>query len=192
MSGHNLIIEYKKLLKPLENTLFLEIGSDRDSGSTKKLANLAKENKMRFITVDPDENAYKRSISILSNIDKNFKAIKSLGEKYTKNIKQDVGAVYLDAFDIITDWPHKQSTIDSYKKRGVDFTNENAWTMHLEASKNLIEKIVLDGIICFDDTFMNSDGIWDGKGKLAVPFLLQNGFSKILKNEGAVVLRRNK
>ena len=44
MHGHNLILDNKKTLKPIiTDGVFIEIGSDRETGSTRLLANMAKE-----------------------------------------------------------------------------------------------------------------------------------------------------
>ena len=53
----------------------------------------------------------------------------------------------MDAFDIVTDWPHKKETIESYRKRGVPLTNEMSWKMHLEASQAVYDKVINGGLI---------------------------------------------
>ena len=187
MHGHELIIKnLDKIQKFITNGNLIEIGSDRVSGSTKKLADVAHKMCMNFVTVDPDEGAYQRASDIL-NIYDGFQAVQGLGEDFLKNFGEQIHLLYLDAFDnVLANWPHKDSTIESYLKRGVELTNENAWKMHLDAVQNSYQKIVVDGFICIDDTVYTRRFLgkseWEGKGKLAVPFLLNNGF-KIFKTD---------
>jgi hypothetical protein len=184
MHGHALIIScvstYEHILK---DGIFLEVGSDRETGSTKILAKKAKELNTKFITVDPDEGAFNRAKSIVKSIDESFEAVQDLGEEWIAKYEgEKFSLVYLDAFDNVLDfWPHKQTTIDTYTKRGTEITNENAWNMHLKAAEALLGKIVPNGLICFDDTVQRGSD-WNGKGKLAVPFLLENGYD-IVEND---------
>jgi len=176
MHGHILLLDNEEKMKDIiKDGVFIEIGSDRESGSTKALAQMAERLNMTFITVDPDEGAFKRSTEILNEyIDK--WAVQDLGEKYLATVDFDVHLIYMDAFDnVLPNWPHKQTTIDTYKNRGIDLNNENSWKMHLEACENIIERVVIGGYICFDDT-KQEGAEWVGKGKLAIPFLLKNGF----------------
>jgi len=177
MHGHVLLLDNAERMKDdIKGGVLIEIGSDRESGSTKTLALMAEKFDMAFYTVDPDEGAYERSSAILEKIDNESTAVQALGEEFLKDFDGDVHLVYMDAFDnVLENWPHKQTTIDTYKKRGIDLNNENSWKMHLEACENIIDNVVIGGYICFDDTKQNG-GDWEGKGKLAIPFLLKNGF----------------
>jgi len=48
----------------------------------------------------------------------------------------------------------------------------------------------VNGFICFDDTKLTRDG-WDGKGKLAVPYLLKNGYEVVDNDyDNCVLLQR--
>jgi hypothetical protein len=194
MHGHYLILENKdRMRETIKGGLFVEIGSCREAGSTKVLAEMAKKLGMHFITVDPDEGAYKRSKDILSKIDETYEAIQALGEKWLDEFEGELHLIYMDAFDnVLEHWKHKDSTIKTYSDRGIEITNENSWTMHLEASKAALIKVVINGFICFDDTALKRDG-WYGKGKLAVPYLLDNGY-EIVDNDydNCVLLQRVK
>jgi len=194
MHGHILILENKDTMKDnIVGGILVEIGSDRASGSTKALAQMAKEFDMDFYTVDPDEGAYERSTNILKNIDEDFKAVQDLGENFLDKFDGEINLIYMDAFDnVLENWPHKQATIDTYKKRGVDLNNENSWKMHLEACQNAIDKIPVGCYICFDDTVQRGNE-WEGKGKLAIPFLLKNGFD-IIDNDynNCLILQKEK
>jgi len=192
LHGHKLILENLQDIKSvIKGGVFLEVGSSRDAGSTTELAHVARNLKMKFITVDPDSTVFTKSLKIVKAIDKSFSAFKELGEEFIAKYEGKFAIVYLDAFDNIReDWPHKESTIESYKKRNVELTNENSWKMHLDAAKGLIGKMIDDGYICFDDTEFK-DGKWEGKGKLAVPFLLDNGYEIICKDGGNCLILQN-
>ncbi len=179
--GHTLLLinknKIKKIAKEVETPVIVEIGSQRDAGSTLELAKMCNEFGIKFITVDPDENVYLSAKKIIKEINPEFEAVCKEGELFLQEWnKKNIIAVYLDAFDIVTYWPHKNKTIESYRKRKTELTNENAYKMHLEAAKNVYEKIVDNGFICFDDTWLDEYNQWEGKGKTAVPFLLNNGF----------------
>ncbi len=196
MHGHQLIIESENIITNLakvtkEELSLIEIGSERGSGSTLSLAKFAQSLGLKFITVDADEEVVVSAREIIKSIDQRFEAHHQLGEVFLSNYPfNNIAVVYMDAFDIVTDWPHKQETIDSYKRRDVPLTNEMAWKMHLEASKAVHEKIIPGGLICFDDVWKDVNGQWQGKGKTAIPFLLEHGY-KLVKFKPDSLLLEN-
>jgi hypothetical protein len=48
--------------------------------------------------------------------------------------------------------------------------------MHYDAAYNVHQKIVSGGFISFDDVWLDKTNTWQGKGKTAIPFLLDHGF----------------
>ncbi len=177
--GHELILKTKKeiaiLARKHPDSVLIEIGSERGCGSTIKLAKMAKELGLQFITVDIDKDIIKNAELIVKKINPRFEAYNKLGEEFlTEWSTANLGIVYLDAFDIEASW-HKQKTIKSYHRRDVKISNDNAWEMHLLAAKAVFNKIVPGGYICFDDTWKENSE-WLGKGKYGIPFLLNNGF----------------
>ena len=56
--------------------------------------------------------------------------------------------------------------------------------VHLETTKYIYENIVKGGVIAFDDTYFEKDE-WFGKGKTAIPFLLENGYELVNNRERA-------
>ena len=176
---------------------FLEIGSTRlvdyknenywnifDSSGT--FYKNSKEYGFNFTTVDMDENNTK----LLKDKYFEINAISQPGEDFTKQYSGKVDFLYIDAFDL-----EKTTHSDSRKGRykdvlGVDINKENCWKMHLECCQNLIHKFAPGAIICFDDVF---DVItFEGKGKTAVPFLLDNGFviEYFRKDPGMLILKK--
>lgn len=192
--GDELIIFYidyiKSFLCDYNNLSFVEIGSERGTGSSHRLAKLCKKNGWKFVTVDPDEGVSAGAKEIVKKIDAEFEAIKELGEVYLQNHSgKDIGVCYLDAFDIVTDWPHKQSSVETYKKRNVEITNEAAYKMHYDASVNVCTKIVHGGFVCFDDVWLDKSNVWQGKGKTAIPFLLSNGYKIVSYKDNSLLLQ---
>lgn len=156
---------------------FIEVGSQRGTGSTYRLSRYAKQYGYHFITVDADENNSKGAGEIISEVDDSYEAHHRLGEEFLAEYEgKKIGICYLDAFDLITDWPHKESTVESYKKRDAEFSNEAAYKMHLDASIAIVNKVIPGGFICFDDVWKDEKGVWQGKGKTAIPYLLEKGF----------------
>jgi hypothetical protein len=50
---------------------------------------------------------------------------------------------------------------------------------------------VSGGFICFDDVWIDKEGIWQGKGKgkTAIPFLLSSGYRIIVYNNNSLLLQ---
>jgi NAD(P)-dependent dehydrogenase (short-subunit alcohol dehydrogenase family) len=65
--------------------------------------------------------------------------------------------------------------VSAYEQRGFKITNEASWKMHLEVAVELVRLVKIGGYVCFDDTHLENK-IWIGKGKLAIPMLLDTGF----------------
>lgn len=168
-----------------EGKTVIEIGSTRDIGSTYYLAKLCGEKKMNLITIDPSEDSYNSALEVLAKFNNpNLHAVKETGEGYLKDYdKNDICLAYLDGFDIITEHPHAQSTIDSYKEVGIDLIkdgNRLSAEVHLDATKSIFKNIKTRGALCFDDTWKEGDK-WMGKGATAIPYLLENGGELISK-----------
>lgn len=183
MSSQWLLIENKQKLKKFQNGTLLEIGSERGFGSTSELAILSEEVGMNFISVDIDPEISAGAKKMLIERDLPGTICCECGEDFLKCRQDPIHVVYLDAFDC---WHnhHPQERIDAYKSRNTSITNENCWEMHLECCKELVRLMPKDGLVCFDDIFNEE---WDGKGKLAIPYLLENRF-KLLKYEKIGVL----
>lgn len=174
-----------------ESLTFIEIGSQRGTGSTSRLSAYAKALGLHLITVDADADNSSSAAEIVSCVDRSFEAHHALGEVYLSSYPHDnIAICYLDAFDLVTDWPHKESTINSYKKRNAEFSNQAAYEMHLKASEAIVRKVIPGGFICFDDVWKDANGIWQGKGKTAIPYLLSQGYDVICYVQNSLLLQR--
>ena len=202
MHGHQLIIKNQAKFDFPKGGCFLEIGTtrlDRDRvtqerGSTIHLARMAKKLRLRFTTVDVEEQQISNVIDELKKIDKNFDAIVEYGQTYIRNSEYPIWLIYLDAFDFFHDH-HPKERHESYARRGTEITNENCWKMHLECAEELFNKMPIGGFVCFDDV-LSGHPKWEGKGKYAIPKLLKNGFvvedyvESIFPEVGCVLLKR--
>jgi hypothetical protein len=202
--GHEIILKYKSLISSelAAQDVIIEIGSDREAGSTLHLAKLAKENAARFITVDVDSQTTMRAETIIKEIDQAHKAVNDYGEVFLASFNEPVKLVYLDAFDLPGDW-HSEEVRENYSSRNIELTLENCYKMHLECARAIIDNVPAGGFVCFDDVnpVDAQDNMifrrvgkrhmeWSGKGKTAIPFLLKNGFEVIDNIRACVLLRR--
>ncbi|MBE2246037.1 MAG: hypothetical protein IAE67_02170 [Candidatus Competibacteraceae bacterium] len=170
---------------------FIEVGSQRGTGSTSRLSVYAQELKMHFITVDADADNASGAAEIVHRVNPAFEAHHALGEVFLDGYNGDSIAIcYLDAFDLVTDWPHKESTINSYKIRNAELSNQAAYDMHLKASKSIVDKVISGGFVCFDDVWKDRSGNWQGKGKTAIPYLLDNGYKIICYVQNSLLMQR--
>lgn len=182
--AYDLILDYYDYLEP---GAIVEVGSVRGEGSTPFFLGLTfNSDKFKFYTVDPNHWL----INGLKRFEKypNFKAVNDFGEKYlnedfeNENIK--ISFAYLDGFDIIRenqeDEPFIKEQIRQYKEWwGVDMTNENSHQSHLLAAQGVVKNSSDKCLILIDDTWLNTKGEYEGKGKLCVPYLLDLGWKML-------------
>jgi len=204
--GHELIIKHRKLI--FDNLpaggYILEIGSDRNAGSTYHIAKLAQSHGLNFITVDIDDQATARAENIIEKINKEFKAVNDFGESFLNKFPFPINMIYLDAFDIPGEW-HTIEVIESYRDRNIILTLENCQKMHYECAVSIVDKMPVGGFVCFDDVnpIDNLNNLifekvpsdykkWSGKGGTAIPYLLENGFEIIDNIRACALLRRTK
>jgi len=177
----------------LEGTCLIEIGTTRErspaQGSTEKLAIFAALRGMKFISVDVDPNNTKRASETLRYLNPSAQAVTARGEAYLEREEATFDFVYLDAFDF-DHGKHSQQRQDRYRELlQTDINDEACWKMHEACAQAINTKMRGGGIVVIDDTWTD-DGVYAGKGKLAVPLLLDNGFEIIAKTRMTVALRR--
>jgi hypothetical protein len=204
--GHELIIKHESLIFNDIKTgeYIIEIGSDRDAGSTYQIAKLADRYGLNFTTVDIDKKATSRAGKIIGKINRDFKAVNDYGEKVLSEFTSPIRFVYLDAFDIPGDW-HSREVIESYRDRNLQMTLENCHKMHYDCAVSISSKMPVGGFVCFDDVNPVDDQgklifdrvppdykKWSGKGATAIPFLIENGFEVIDNRRACALLKRIK
>ena len=199
--GHELIIQHENEIFGTiqKDSYVVEIGSEREAGSTRIIAELANKHDVTFITVDFNQDTTAAAENIVKSVNKKFEAVNDFGEKFLERFSEELSLVYLDAFDLAGDW-HPAKLADSYRKKGVELTNENCYKMHLDCAVALCRKMKKGTYVCFDDVNpVDEEGhlilrkveshypYWSGKGKTAIPYMLKNGF-KLIDNKRACAL----
>jgi hypothetical protein len=173
---------FEKIKNQIElNSLFVEIGSDRGSGSTYYLQQLAEETRNLFVTVDVD--------SILLNA--KIRSATMTGEEWvvTELPKETrkVGLVFLDNFDWLISpiavrqgsaGPDTYNLISEYKNKHMELNNINSTVAHTKQILGLLPFMHPKCTVLLGDTKFNmvSDS-FSGKGAAAVYILLAEGFT---------------
>ena len=178
----------------LAGKTIIEIGTTRElrppQNSTQKLAIFASAMDMRFVTVDMDPDNTKAAERILPFLNPAADAQTKKGELFLKTYAGALDYVYLDAFDFDHD-QHSDKRRQRYQEfLNTDINDEECWLMHKLCAETIIERMPEGGIVALDDTWRDSDGVLQGKGKLAAPLLLQNGFKMVAETKDTLCLKR--
>lgn len=173
----------------LDNSVFVEIGSDRYEGSTNHLACLAEKYNTLLHTIDVNNEAQTRvkHTNVVWHVD--------TGSNWTKNYNliNKISVLYLDNFDwvwnpnVIDSYQLKQ--IEDYKSRGIEMTNENSQAEHLAQAINLTPFFTDNVVIAIDDTY-RVNSTFTGKGGTVVPYLLDIGFTIFKTHDYGIILGR--
>jgi hypothetical protein len=172
-----------------EDSVFVEIGSERGEGSTVFFAKLAEANGTVLHTVDIDRVARYREYLVDSGINSDS-VIWHTGEPgsvwcETKwpQIAKPISLLYLDNFDWIYDladtnnYTHRQ--IENYHTLyGIKMTNENCQDEHFAQLLLLESWLHPEGVVVLDDTYLKN-GVWTGKSGPAVVYLKQRGYQVV-------------
>jgi len=178
----------------LAGKVIVEVGTTRElrlpQNSTQKLAIFAAATDMYFISVDMDPDNTRAANRILPYINPSATAWTRRGEDFLRTYAGPIDYVYLDAFDFDHD-QHSEHRRDRYRSiLKTDINDEDCWLMHKECAQILINRMPEGGIVALDDTWTNADGAYQGKGKLAAPLLLENGFEIVAKTRETLCLKR--
>lgn len=175
-----------------ERAWIVEVGCSREiiegQNSTVQLLALAKELNLPFAGIDLDL----ANIEALERDYKEFDAtwITGKGEEELQTWDKPIAACYLDAYDF---WhaSHSELRQQAYMKSyGSEINDAECHTMHLDAARLCSQLIPPGGIVGLDDTWMEND-LWAGKGALALPWLLDEGWQLLsCANRGTVLLKR--
>lgn len=182
--GHAILVDTIRAMHApgdLAGRTLIEIGSTREDlhgqGSTAYLADFCKSHGMHFITVDMDPENTEAARETLARRDPGFEAVNGQGEVFLAGYAGPIDFLYLDAFDI-DHGQHSAARMEKYRAHlGTDINDEACWKMHLDAAHAIIGKTGPGCIIAFDDTWRDGQGNWLGKGRDAIPLLMNNGFS---------------
>ena len=192
----NLDSIYHKLDWTDPNSLILEIGSDRDEGSTKFLNDIAQKVNSKFITVDVVD--YARQNLSDSNIE--F-VIYDSGSDWCKNYlaqsEYTIKILYLDNFDWI--WHPDQTLpeyikqqIEEYNTRGVEMNNINSVQEHFAQLLHCYPKLNAQSLIVMDDTWLVPEhDVYIGKCGPIVHYLLLLGWRILHDTKGGIIMGRS-
>lgn len=172
----------------------IEIGTTREhdprQSSTQKLGLFTGMMGMHFVTVDMDPANTQSTKSYLSYFNPVAQAVTAKGEDYLAIHAGPIEFVYLDAFDF-DHGKHSEERQERYKKNLHTTINDfECWKMHEACARIIIERMPLGGIVAVDDTWDDESGNLAGKGKLAVPLLVDAGFEIVVKTRMTIALKR--
>ncbi|MCG8429716.1 MAG: hypothetical protein MJA29_00880 [Candidatus Omnitrophica bacterium] len=199
--GHDVLIGYlRKHLQDIRASVgerqlvLIEIGSTRENfpgqGSTGKIADFCKENRLHFITVDMDPHNSRMAAELFNKIGTSFDAITMKGEDFLRDYTGNMDFVFLDAYDF-DHGRHSDLRQSRYKKYlGHSIDDHVCHQMHLECVQSVVDKLSERGLVCIDDTWLD-DGKWSAKGTLAMPYLLEHGFRLLEARNRAALLSRS-
>lgn len=163
--GHPIIIVETGCIR--NNTEESKFG---DGWSTLNWEYYAKKTNSTVYVVDIDENHLKKSKEVVPPSDY-VHYTKDDSVNYLINFDKKIDLLFLDSYDYCGD-------AENIRKCHEHSVNEikAAW-----------DKLNTNCFVLIDDIFNNE---WDGKGKLSVPFLLNNGFEVVYYHDSQVLLKR--
>ncbi|MHA2180330.1 MAG: hypothetical protein ACXAAH_02770 [Promethearchaeota archaeon] len=174
--AYSVIEKYKD---DVMNGVVVEVGSERNEGSTTFLNNFCKKNDIKFYTIDFDKKQYQKSDKIT-----NGSAYNMTGEHFFEHIfppyNEKISFAYLDNFDLIThdgrNWEQRKGL---YKKHGLQMSihNNEAKISHLKQAMYVDEFAADKCYILIDDTWIDKEtNIITGKGAYAASYLIESNF----------------
>lgn len=190
VKGHELLLEYApRFARELPaGAGMVEIGSERGHGSTRALAEMCRTNGFDFVTVDVDPAVSGDARTLLRDISREFHAVCDYGEQFLERTERTFHIAYLDAFDFYHPH-HPEERKAAYAARGTEITDDNAAAMHLACAQALPRCLAVGGYVCFDDVLTGAPE-WKGKGRDAIPWLIDNGFELLEWHRTTAMLRR--
>lgn len=178
-----------------QDTVFLEIGSDRYEGSTEYFADLAQKHGAEMHSIDIVDDAQKR----LRHLPVRWHL--QWGSDWCKDelpkLQKQVSCVYLDNFDYIWDIEQPESKRSLEQKQwyqdvlDIPMQNQTCQVEHMKQMIEIFPYLTNDAVVAFDDTHTLND-CWVGKCGPIVVWLLAQGF-ELVRNERfeyGVILKR--
>lgn len=180
--GDRAYIIFEDYYDELEGSV-VEIGSSNGEGSTFYFAGLFfRKPKFKFYTIDFNSEVH-HNVEFLSSVDAyNMKGEDFLRNKFPEDEK--ICFAYLDNFDWIwkgTEYTdHTQYQKNVYSGYNLTMNNHNSQLAHLRQAIEIFKLAADKCVILLDDT-MTDNGEWfSGKGGMAVPWLIANGWNLII------------
>ena len=192
---------HKRLLNLQDNPeialggAIVEVGSQRSpgKGSSFQLKALADHFSQEFFTVDLSRQSFEAASSAVGAC-----AVHEDGISFLEGFDRKISILYLDNYDIVYSATHaadikeRMSSVAEELNYSFDdqyLQNTNSIFAHLHQAQAALPKMTSSCLIGLDDTLSRNNSWW-GKGALAAPFLLHNGFEmKYVEDKGLVVAR---
>lgn len=196
--GQDLLLDWlhknlSKIAPTDAKRVVVEVGTTREDipgqGSTEKIAEFCYRYGLNFITVDMDPHNSKMAQAMFKRKNMPFLAINQKGEDYLREYTGRIDFVFLDAYD----FDHgnhselRQSRYECFLGKRID--EQACHQMHLDCAESVLKKLAPDGVVCIDDTWLDENNRWTAKGTLAMPYLLENGFTLIEARNRAALLK---
>jgi len=197
--GHDVLLQHlhanlHKINKRTDGSkrVLIEIGTVRENvpgqGSTKILAEFCLQYGLHFITVDMDPHNTRMAKDMFNRLGMPFDAITMKGEDYLRDYPTTFDFLFLDAYDF-DHGMHSELRQSRYiKMLGAPINDAACHQMHLECAYAVSKKLAADGLVCFDDTWLENDQ-WVAKGTTAMPWLLNHGLEVIEARNRAALLQ---
>lgn len=180
--------------QPSNGIHLLEIGTTREKHwsqmSTSRLALVCRALglKMQTVDIDPLNTASGKEAQRFYGA--TVSAVTNAGERCLENWSGELPKyIYIDAYDF-DHGKHDESRQERYLRlQGSKITDEGCWKMHYDCAVQFAKKCPTEGVVVFDDVFYEN-GEWLGKGKTAVPYMLENGFEVVFRTDKTVVFKK--
>jgi hypothetical protein len=188
--GHALAMRWieKQLPGLARDGWLVEVGCSREiiegQASTAQLAGFAQEHGLRFAGIDLDADNIQALQHELGEQGRCW--LLGKGEELLAAWDEPIAGLYLDAYDF---WHRSHSEIREVVYRnayGTGINDGECQRMHLVAAREGSRSLLAGGVLAIDDTWQEA-GAWQGKGALAVPWLLEQGWPLLEAANRAVV-----
>jgi hypothetical protein len=175
------------------NSAIVEIGSDRDEGSTAFFDSIAKSKQQEFYSVDVVDVAQKK----FTHLQNTNWVICEAGSKWAKEdlpkLQTKIGVLYLDNYDW-GNYPigeNEKRIIEDYKKRGLEWSTFESQREHLEQMMYCLPYMAEQSVVICDDTpFIGHAGIYFGKCGAVIPYLAIHGYKIVYSGNNGCILAK--
>lgn len=141
--------------------------------------------KMWTVDIREDIKDYLKGVVAEKECSDKCEVVTSDGEKFLKEFDKNIAFLYLD--NLTHRAPAYEGEI--YKDiEGYAVSESASEITHLQQAKIVYQKVEVGGHILFDDT--KSSTPWTGKGALAIPWLLKNGYRTVIAGPPQTLLKR--
>jgi hypothetical protein len=173
-----------------DTDIILEIGSDRDEGSTPFFNGLSEGTELPFYTVDIVDEV-KHKFTHLENIRWEIRDGATWAKEVLPTLNKKIKVLYLDNYDWSNPGLNADRIKEQYIKYNIQWSNLGSQVEHLKQMINCLPYMAEQSLIICDDTpYVESAGIYIGKSGAVVPFLLIHNYKIVYSGNNGVILSR--